>query len=71
MTSINYINDVVWACRATGCDTSWNDDCLLLWKQGAKKKEQGKRMKFVYNPTGKDVSPPKYMFRNHSGDEIK
>ena len=47
------------------------DQMRESFEQGAKKKEQGKRMKFVYNPTGKDVTPPKYIFRKHSGDEIK
>ena len=41
------------------------------FEQGARKKEQGKRMKFVYNPSGKEVKPPNYIFKNHSGDEIK
>ena len=33
------------------------------FEQGAKKKEQGKRMKFMYNPTGKDLPVPTYIFK--------
>ena len=47
------------------------DQMRESFEQGARKKEQGKRMKFVYNPSGKEVKPPNYIFKNHSGDEIK
>lgn len=47
------------------------DQMRESFEQGAKKKEQGKRMKFVYNPSGKEVTAPNYIFKNHSGDEIK
>ena len=47
------------------------DQMRESFEQGAKKKEQGKRMKFVYNPSGKEVTSPNYIFKNHSGDEIK
>lgn len=46
------------------------DQLRQSFEQGAKKLEQGKRPKFVYNPSGKEVNPPKYIFKNHSGDEI-
>ena len=47
------------------------DQMRESFEQGARKKEQGKRMKFMYNPTGKDLPVPTYIFKNHSGDEIK
>jgi hypothetical protein len=38
--------------------------------EGLKKKEKNKPMKYRYNPTGKPVKPPEFIFENTSGNQI-
>ena len=47
------------------------DQMRKSFEEGAKKKEKGKRMKFGYRPSGNPGKAPSFVFKNHSGEEIK
>lgn len=53
------------------CIGTPEDPLRKSFLEGAKKREQGKKMKFTYQPSDKESKAPNYIFKNQSGKEIQ